>query len=62
MQYVNSYPVTSIKYGIQTLAPRFFGGKPDIAVTGPNVGSNLGVVVLASGTVGAATEAVKEGM
>jgi 5'-nucleotidase len=59
---VNSYPVTAIKYGIQTLSPKFFGGAPDIAVTGPNVGSNLGVVVLASGTVGAATEAVKEGM
>jgi hypothetical protein len=51
-----------MRYGIQTLSPKFFGGAPDIAVTGPNVGSNLGVVVLASGTVGAATEAVKEGM
>jgi 5'-nucleotidase len=52
---------TDIKYGLQTLALRFFGGEPDIAVTGPNVGSNLGVAVLVSGTVGAATEAVKEG-
>ena len=51
-----------MRYGIETLSPKFFGGVPDIAVTGPNVGSNLGVVVLASGTVGAATEAVKEGM
>ena len=51
-----------MRYGIETLSPKFFGGAPDIAVTGPNVGSNLGVVVLASGTVGAATEAVKEGM
>ena len=61
MQYVNSYPVTAIRYGISTLAPKFFSGKPDIAVTGPNVGSNLGLAVLVSGTVGAATEAVKEG-
>jgi len=61
MQYVNSYPVTAVSYGIQTLAPRFFQGVPDIAVTGPNVGSNLGLSVLVSGTVGAATEAVKEG-
>ena len=59
---MNSYPVTAMRYGIETLSPKFFGGAPDIAVTGPNVGSNLGVVVLASGTVGAATEAVKEGM
>lgn len=53
--------MTAIRYGLQTLAPRFFGGEPDIAVTGPNVGSNLGLSVLVSGTVGAATEAVKEG-
>lgn len=36
--YVNSYPVTSIRYGIQTLSPKFFGGAPDIAVAGYNVG------------------------
>lgn len=51
-----------MRYGIQTLGPKFFGGPPDIAVAGPNVGSNLGLTVLVSGTVGAATEAVKEGM
>lgn len=61
LNYVNSYPVTAIRYGIETLAPRFFGSEPDIAVTGPNVGSNLGLAVLVSGTVGAATEAVKQG-
>ena len=36
--YVNSYPVTSMRYGIQTLSPKFFGGAPDIAVAGFNVG------------------------
>lgn len=36
--YVNSYPVTSIRYGIQTLSPKYFGGAPDIAVAGFNVG------------------------
>lgn len=51
-----------MRYGIRTLGPKLFGGAPDIAVAGPNVGSNLGVTVLVSGTVGAATEAVKEGM
>ncbi|OJK01335.1 hypothetical protein ASPACDRAFT_41596 [Aspergillus aculeatus ATCC 16872] len=56
--YVNSYPVTSIKYGINTLASTFFSGaSPDLAVTGPNVGSNLGWEVFFSGTVGAATYA-----
>ncbi|QRV75318.1 hypothetical protein RhiJN_03333 [Ceratobasidium sp. AG-Ba] len=61
LNYVNSYPVTAIKYGIATLAPKFFGGAPDLVVTGPNVGTNLGLATFFSGTVGAATEAVKQG-
>ncbi len=63
LEYVNSYPVTSIKNGISTLGPRFFDGKqPEFAVTGPNVGSNLDFAVPFSGTVGAAVEAVKQGV
>ncbi|KAI4139007.1 MAG: hypothetical protein L6R39_006504, partial [Caloplaca ligustica] len=63
LNYVNSYPVTSMRYGIKTLAPRFFAGAPpDIAVAGFNVGANLGTTTLISGTVGAATEAAKEGI
>jgi hypothetical protein len=62
-QYVNSFPVTSIKNGISTLGPRFFNGaKPELAVTGPNVGSNLDIQVPFSGTIGAAVEAVKQGI
>ncbi|KAH8788131.1 acid phosphatase precursor [Diaporthe sp. PMI_573] len=60
--YVNSYPVTAMRYGIQTLSPKFFGGAPDIAVAGYNVGANLGSTTLISGTVGAATEAALEGI
>ncbi|PGH17603.1 5'/3'-nucleotidase SurE [Helicocarpus griseus UAMH5409] len=55
--YVNSYPVTSIKHGIDTLSPKFFGGAPDLAVAGPNTGNNLGATTAISGTVGAATYA-----
>ena len=61
-QYVNSYPVTSMRFGIQNLSTAYFGGPPDIAVAGPNVGANLGLTTLVSGTVGAATEASKEGI
>ncbi|EJD00403.1 acid phosphatase [Fomitiporia mediterranea MF3/22] len=62
LNYVNSFPVTSVRFGIQTAAPPFFGGTgPDLVVSGPNVGNNLGTVVLGSGTVGAACEAAKEG-
>ncbi|KAI4249548.1 MAG: hypothetical protein LQ352_005594 [Teloschistes flavicans] len=57
LNYVNSYPVTSMRYGIQTLSPKFFGGNPDLAVA-----ANLGSTTLISGTVGAATEAAKEGI
>jgi len=62
LNYVNSYPVTSMRYGIQNLSTSSFGGAPDLAVAGFNVGANLGATVLISGTVGAATEAVKEGV
>jgi hypothetical protein len=39
--YVNSYPVTSMRYGIQTISPQYFGGAPDIAAAGFNVGGKL---------------------
>lgn len=54
--------MTAIRYGIQNLSSTFFGGPPDIAVSGFNVGANLGFVVNFSGTVGAACEAVKQGV
>ncbi|KKK23768.1 hypothetical protein ARAM_007336 [Aspergillus rambellii] len=57
LNWVNSYPVTSIKHGIEVVAPQFFGGNPDLAVSGPNIGNNLGLAVLLSGTVGAANYA-----
>lgn len=59
---MNAYPVDAVSYGIQTLAPQFFGGPPNFVVSGPNIGNNLGLGVLFSGTVGAACEAAKEGV
>ncbi|TGO66103.1 hypothetical protein BOTNAR_0068g00170 [Botryotinia narcissicola] len=47
---------------IETLDPGYFGGAPDLAVTGPNVGVNTGVISFVSGTVGAAIEAVELGV
>jgi 5'/3'-nucleotidase SurE len=46
-----------MKYGIESRAPQFFGGPPELAVAGPNVGHNIGLQVYFSGTVGAATYA-----
>ncbi|KAK5993837.1 Acid phosphatase [Cladobotryum mycophilum] len=58
LNWVNSYPVTAIKYGIDTFGPQLWDGqKPEFAVTGPNVGTNLFVQVPFSGTVGAAVYA-----
>ncbi|KIK64938.1 hypothetical protein GYMLUDRAFT_194708 [Collybiopsis luxurians FD-317 M1] len=63
LNYVNSFPVDSVRFGIQTLSPTFFNGAPDFVVSGPNVGNNLGQsTVDISGTVGAACEAAKEGI
>jgi len=62
LNYVNGFPVDAVRYGIQTLAPEFFSGSgPDFVVSGPNVGSNLGIIAIFSGTVGAACEAAQEG-
>lgn len=56
--YINSYPVTAMKYGVQNLSQTIFSGcPPDLVVSGPNVGSNLGIQVPFSGTAGAASAA-----
>jgi broad specificity polyphosphatase/5'/3'-nucleotidase SurE len=52
--------VTAIKIGIDVTAPKLWNGAtPELALTGPNVGSNVAVQVPFSGTVGAATYAAK---
>ena len=61
LNYVNSFPVTAIKTGISVTAPKLWNGAaPELAVTGPNVGSNLDIQLPFSGTVGAAVYAAKE--
>ncbi|KAK2057345.1 5'/3'-nucleotidase sure [Colletotrichum caudatum] len=63
LRWVNSFPVTSMRYGIQQFAPEFWNGQaPELAVAGPNTGSNLFLQVQFSGTVGAATYASKQGI
>ncbi|PBP28115.1 5'/3'-nucleotidase SurE family protein [Diplocarpon rosae] len=62
LNYVNAFPVTAMSYGITTLSPKIFGGPPDFAVSGPNVGSNFDIQVPFSGTVGAAVAAINLGI
>ncbi|THV02677.1 survival protein sure-like phosphatase/nucleotidase [Dendrothele bispora CBS 962.96] len=62
INYVNGFPVDAVRYGMKTLAPKFFeGSAPDFVVSGPNVGNNL-AFLKTSGTVGAACEASLQGI
>ncbi|KAG8944412.1 hypothetical protein FRC04_001992 [Tulasnella sp. 424] len=63
LNYANGTPVAAIAHGFKELTTKFWGGdKPDIVLSGPNVGFNLGVQTLFSGTVGVANFAVKQGV
>lgn len=58
LNWVNSFPVTSLKYGLDTFGPQIWSGQqPELVVAGPNVGANLWLQVRFSGTVGIAVHA-----
>ncbi|KAK3314022.1 survival protein sure-likephosphatase/nucleotidase-like protein [Apodospora peruviana] len=58
LNWVNSDPVTSMRYGIEQFGPQEWNNAaPELAVAGPNVGTNVFVQVPYSGTVGAAAYA-----
>ena len=54
---VDGFPADSVRYAFETLSV-----EPDVVITGINEGQNLGPVVNASGTVGAARKAVSFGV
>ncbi|KAK1751531.1 survival protein sure-like phosphatase/nucleotidase [Echria macrotheca] len=52
-----------MRYGLDTFGPQAWNnGLPDLAVAGPNVGSNVYLQVHFSGTVGAAVYAAQRGI
>ena len=57
--YLDSTPASCVKYAIDNI---FNGQRPDLVVSGINHGSNAAVAALYSGTVGAATEGVINGI
>lgn len=62
LNWVNAYPVTGVRYGLDTFAPQIWNGqKPELVVTGVNVGSNR-YILFPSGTVGAAVYAIEQGI
>ncbi|KXJ89966.1 survival protein sure-likephosphatase/nucleotidase-like protein [Microdochium bolleyi] len=61
LNWVNSFPVTSLKYGLSTFGPQIWNGQaPELIVSGPNVGINAWLGDLFSGTVGAAVYGAKD--
>ncbi|KAH6654542.1 survival protein sure-likephosphatase/nucleotidase-like protein [Truncatella angustata] len=61
LNWVNSFPVTSARYGLDTFGPQIWNNQPaELVVSGPNVGTNLWVQVPFSGTVGIAVYAAHE--
>jgi 5'/3'-nucleotidase SurE len=50
--YVHGTPVMATMYGLDVLAIGRWGKAPDLVLSGPNEGQNVGLVVNSSGTVG----------
>ncbi|KAH8177100.1 survival protein surE domain-containing protein [Sarocladium implicatum] len=64
LNWVNSYPVTSIRYGIDTFGPHLWDGEgPELAISGPNNGWIFAAgVSWTTGTSAAAWAARKRGI
>ncbi|MFP8881318.1 MAG: 5'/3'-nucleotidase SurE, partial [Myxococcota bacterium] len=56
--YVDGSPAASVLRGIDVSAEQIFGRPPDLVISGPNEGNNLGLVTPHSGTVGATVTAL----
>ena len=60
--YVEGTPVMALLYGLDVLAPVRWGRDPDLVLSGPNEGHNVGSLVLSSGTVANAQAAALRGL
>ena len=60
--YVHGTPVMSTLYGLDVLAQARWGKAPDVVLSGPNEGQNLGKIINSSGTVGNAQVAAGRGI
>lgn len=60
--YVEGTPVMSVLYGIDVAAQKKWGKAPDLVVSGPNEGNNLGYMNNNSGTLGATIIALSRGI
>jgi 5'-nucleotidase len=62
VHYVDGSPGMAMLYAIDRLAPLQWQKRPDLVVSGPNYGNNLGGAALGSGTIAAALFAVNRGI
>lgn len=53
---VEGRPADCVKLAVTCLWAEHYGGKPDLVVSGMNAGTNVGIHIIYSGTVGAAIE------
>ncbi|WP_396587249.1 5'/3'-nucleotidase SurE [Bermanella sp. R86510] len=60
--FVAGTPVMAALYGIDVLAMETWGQAPDLVISGPNEGNNLGYITNNSGTLGAANIAIARGV
>lgn len=60
--YVMGTPVMATAYGLDVAAPAAFGRAPDLVLSGPNEGQNVGAIVISSGTVSNAQFAAARGL
>lgn len=60
--YVDGTPVAALLQGLDVLAKARWGAAPDLVLSGPNEGQNVGAIILSSGTVSAAQYAAVSGI
>lgn len=60
--YVDGTPVAALLHGIEVAGKARWGAGPDLVLSGPNEGQNVGAIILSSGTVSAAQYAAVSGV
>ncbi|WP_047391770.1 5'/3'-nucleotidase SurE [Chitinibacter sp. ZOR0017] len=60
--YVNGTPIMATMYGLDVLAMKRWNKAPDLVLSGPNEGQNVGSIVNSSGTVSNAQFAAARGL
>lgn len=60
--YVDGTPVAALLHGLEVVAKARWGKAPDLVLSGPNEGQNVGAIILSSGTVSAAQYAAVMGI